>query len=105
MNTLVRLPGNVLNILNDVAQEVLLPAFGVAVKIAVKSMKTIDDSQASLESADELKTRIQELFKVMVDKLKGKKPDEIHPELISEIDRLQTFVHFMLLSLICLIRV
>ncbi|KAG6900984.1 hypothetical protein C0995_002996, partial [Termitomyces sp. Mi166 len=76
-----------LNILDNVAQSVPVPGFGAAVKIAINIIKACDESQAALESAKELKTRIQALVVMFVDELKGKRQEDIRAELIHDIDR------------------
>ncbi|KAG6889895.1 hypothetical protein C0995_013871 [Termitomyces sp. Mi166 len=55
-----------LYILSDVAQFVPLPGFDAAIKLVVNSIKASDDSQANLESAEELKIWIQELVTALL---------------------------------------
>ncbi|KAG6900982.1 hypothetical protein C0995_002994, partial [Termitomyces sp. Mi166 len=76
-----------LDILDNVAQSVPVPGFGAAVKIAINIIKACDESQAALESAKELKARIQTLVVMFVDELKGKRKEDIRAELIHDIDR------------------
>ncbi|KAG6871666.1 hypothetical protein C0995_001649 [Termitomyces sp. Mi166 len=75
-----------LNIVDNVAPIVPVPGFGAAVKIAINIIKACDESQAALESAKELKSRIQALVVMFGDELKGKKEDDIRAELIHDID-------------------
>ncbi|KAG6846303.1 hypothetical protein H0H93_014770, partial [Arthromyces matolae] len=62
----------ILEIIVAVASAVPIPAFGAAVKAAAAIIKACDDSKATLERAEELKTRVQTIVVLLVDELKGK---------------------------------
>ncbi|KAG6843529.1 hypothetical protein H0H87_003463, partial [Tephrocybe sp. NHM501043] len=78
-----------LAVLEDVAQAVPVPRFGAAVKIAANLIKACEDSHATLQHAEELKTRIKNLVVVLVDEVKGKKADEIQATIRQDIEALE----------------
>ncbi|KAG6871380.1 hypothetical protein C0995_005294 [Termitomyces sp. Mi166 len=70
------------HVLEAVAEAVPISAFGAAVKVATNIIKACDDSQATLECAEDLKI----LVTVFVNELKVKKREEIPAKLIQDID-------------------
>ncbi|KAG6871582.1 hypothetical protein C0995_002881 [Termitomyces sp. Mi166 len=74
------------HVLEAVAEAVPIPAFGTAVKVATNIIKACDDSQATLEGAEDLKVRVKILVTVFANALKGKKRQEIPDKLIQDID-------------------
>lgn len=98
-------------VLEAISQAVPIPAFGAAVQVAANIIKACDvsiykpfrtfchllsiqkqDTQVTLERAEDLKVRIKTLVAVFVNELKGKKEEEIHDKLIKDIDTFNKFV-------------
>ncbi|KAG5735384.1 hypothetical protein E4T56_gene11116 [Termitomyces sp. T112] len=82
-------------VLDAVAQAVPVPVFGAAVKVAVNIIRACDESQATLEHAEELKVRIKTLVAVFVNELKGKKKEEISAKLIQDISTLNKDMEYI----------
>ncbi|KAG6843840.1 hypothetical protein H0H93_016909, partial [Arthromyces matolae] len=89
----VRAAKETLETIVAVASAVPIPAFGAAVKAAAAIIKACDDSKATLERAEELKTRVQTIVVLLVDELKGKSINvlERQTKMMGDIDVLQKY--------------
>ncbi|KDR77581.1 hypothetical protein GALMADRAFT_22660, partial [Galerina marginata CBS 339.88] len=77
-----------LDMLEAVADHIPVPGVAMAVKVAKGIMQACDESHATLERAEELKTRIKKLVIILVDELKGKKREEVQAKLKEDIELL-----------------
>ncbi|KAG6877861.1 hypothetical protein C0993_003067 [Termitomyces sp. T159_Od127] len=86
---------DVVDILVAVAQTVPVPALGAAVKVGAGIIKACDEGHAILDRAEELKVRIEGLFVLLVNELKGKKVEDMQETTIRDIDALQKDMEYI----------
>ncbi|KDR77583.1 hypothetical protein GALMADRAFT_408058 [Galerina marginata CBS 339.88] len=77
-----------LDALEAVADQIPVPGVAMAVKVAKGIMQACEESHATLERAEDLKSRIKKLMIILVDELKGKKREEVQAKLKEDIELL-----------------
>ncbi|KAF9071506.1 hypothetical protein BDP27DRAFT_1322235 [Rhodocollybia butyracea] len=78
-----------LEVLDIAAKQIPVPGVVSVIEVVKSLVQMCDDSYTTLKNAKDLKNRIENLTLILIDKLKGKKAEEIEERLRSDIKQLE----------------
>ncbi|KAF9062401.1 hypothetical protein BDP27DRAFT_1336687 [Rhodocollybia butyracea] len=84
-----------LEVLDIAAKQIPVPGVDTIIEVVKSLIRMCEDSYATLKNANDLKNRIKYLTLVLVDKLKGKKVEDIEERLRNDIKLLEQDLKFI----------